>query len=91
MRGTRAWTGARLTDVRMDFDDPSMVAGLRTEEEVMLSVVGRMRVSLGRGFSAFAEGSYGRLMLSTRTPIATAAVGMEHGLPMPGWLAGILR
>jgi hypothetical protein len=83
--------GARLSDLRMDFDDPTMVAGLRTEEEVMLAIAGRLRTSVGHGFSLFAEGSYGMLMLSTRTPIASVSLGVEHGLPMPGWLAGILR
>ena len=83
--------GARLSDVRMDFDDPSMVGGLRTEEEVLISAVGRGRVTLGRGFSGFAEASYGIFMLSTRTPTAMIAVGLERGLPMPAWLGGILR
>ena len=83
--------GARLSDVRMDFDDPSIVGGLRTEEEVLISAVGRGHVLLGRGFSGFLEGSYGLFMLSTRTPTATVAVGLAHGLPMPGWLRTILR
>jgi hypothetical protein len=83
--------GARLTDVRMDFDDPSMVGGLRTEEEVLISALGRGHLTLGRGFSGFAEASYGLFMLSTRTPTAAIAIGIEHGLPMPDWLRGILR
>jgi hypothetical protein len=83
--------GARLSDVRMDFDDASIVGGLRTEEEVLLSAVGRGRVVLGRGFSGFLEGSWGLFMLSTRTPTATVAAGVEHGLPMPAWLRTILR
>ena len=83
--------GARLTDVRMHFDDPAFVAGLRTEEEVMLSVVTRGSVRLGRGFSALAEASYGVLMLSTRTPMAMVAVGVARETAMPAWLIGILR
>ena len=83
--------GARLTDVRMDFDDPALVGGLRNEEEQLISVVGRGRARLGRGFSAFAEGSAGVLMLSTRTPVVTIAVGLEHGNAMPRWLQGFLR
>ena len=83
--------GARLSDVRMDFDDPSIVGGLRTEEEVLVSALGRGRVTIGRGFSGFLEASYGLFMLSTRTPTATIAAGVEHGLPMPGWLSRILR
>lgn len=83
--------GARLSDVRMDFDDPSLVGGLRTEEEVMLAVVGRADGSVGRGFSVFVEGAYGAFMLSTRTPTVAVAAGVQHGAPMPGWLRRILR
>ncbi len=83
--------GARLSDMRMDFDDPAIVGGLRTEEEVLISGVGRGRVALGRGFSGFLEGSYGLFLLSTQTPVATLAAGLEHGVPMPDWLRNILR
>jgi hypothetical protein len=83
--------GARLTDVRMDFDDPSLVGGLRNEEEQLFSVVARGHATVGRGFSAFAEASGGVLMLSTRTPVVTVAVGLQHGGTMPGWLRGFLR
>src|SRR6476661_7347720 len=59
--------GVSLTDMRLDFDDPALVGGLRTEEEVILAAIVRGRVALNERFAAFAEGSYGVLMLSTRT------------------------
>jgi hypothetical protein len=83
--------GGRLSDVRMDFDDPALVAGLRTEEEVLLSLVARGRLGVGRGFSAFVETAAGALMLSTRTPTVSVAVGLEHGIPSPNWLRDFLR
>ena len=83
--------GGRLSDVRMDFDDPALVAGLRTEEEVLLAVVARGRLSVGRGFGAFLEMAAGALMLSTRTPTVSVAAGLEHGLSSPSWLRDFLR
>jgi hypothetical protein len=83
--------GARLTDFRMDFDDPSLVGGLRTEEEVMLGMVSRARLILGRRFSVFVEGSYGVLMLETKTRMVLLNAGVERDLRMPDWLRGILR
>jgi hypothetical protein len=83
--------GARLTDLRMDFDDPSLVGGLRTEEEVVLSGLARGRVSLGRRFSVYADVSYGVLMLSTKTPMLLVSAGVERSVTTPGWLRGLLR
>lgn len=83
--------GVRLTDLRMDFDDPSLVGGLRTEEEVMTGVLGRARIPLGRGFAAFVDGSWDLLMLSTKTPMVFVHAGVERTMRMPGFLQGILR
>ena len=83
--------GARVTDIRMDFDDPSLVGGLTTEEETMLTAVARGRVGIGKGFTGFAEGSYGVALHSTRTPVLFAAIGVEREVGMPGWLRGVLR
>jgi hypothetical protein len=83
--------GARLTDVRMNFDDPAMVAGLRNEEEQLISALGRARLSLGAGFSGFVETTYGVLMTSTRSPTSTLAVGLMRDGRMPGWLRDFLR
>ena len=83
--------GARLTDLRMDFDDPSLVGGLRTEEEVVVGGLARATVPLGDRFGAYAEASYGVLMLSTNTPMLFAAVGIERSVTTPGWLRGFLR
>lgn len=83
--------GARLTDVRMDFDDPSLVGGLRTEEEQLLSALARGRLSLGRKFSGFVEATYGVLMTSTRTPTVSLIVGIQRDGAMPGWLRDFLR
>jgi hypothetical protein len=83
--------GGRLSDVRMDFDDPTLVEGLRTEEEVLLSVVARGRLGVARGFSAFVETAGGVFMLSTRTPTVSVAVGIEHGISSPKWLRDLLR
>jgi hypothetical protein len=83
--------GARLTDVRMNFDDPAMVAGLRHEEEQLISALGRARLSLGAGLSGFVETAYGVLMTSTRTPMTTLAVGVMRDSRMPGWLRDFLR
>lgn len=83
--------GARLTDLRMDFDDPSLVGGLRTEEEVMLGAIGRARLPIGHRFSAFVDGSYGVLMLDTKTPMVLVHAGIERTARTPGWLRGILQ
>lgn len=83
--------GARLTDVRMHFDDPAMVAGLRNEEEQLISALARGRLAIGGKFSAFAETSYGMLMTSTRSPTVSVAIGIERDGAMPGWLRDILR
>lgn len=83
--------GVRLTDLRMDFDDPSLVWGLRTEEEVMLGVIGRARFPVGRRFSVFVDGSYGLLMLNTKTPMVLIHGGMERTMRTPDWLRDILR
>lgn len=91
----RAWlafdAGARLTDVRMDFDDPSLVGGLRTEEEQLLSALARGRLSLGRNYSAFVETTYGVLMTSTRTPTVSLTLGIQRHGAMPRWLRDFLR
>jgi len=83
--------GARLTDVRMHFDDPAMVAGLRNEEEQLLSAVARARISLTRKYSGFVEAAYGVLMTSTRSPTMSLVVGLQRDGTMPGWLQGFLR
>jgi hypothetical protein len=83
--------GARLTDVRMDFDDPSLVGGLRTEEEQLISALGRAGFTLGGNYSGFVETTYGVLMTSTRTPTATCVVGVERAGAMPRWLRDFLR
>ena len=83
--------GARLTDVRMDFDDPSLVGGLRTEEEQLISAIARSRLSLGRKFSGFVEATYGVLMTSTRTPTVSLALGIQRAGVMPAWLRDFLR
>ena len=83
--------GVRLTDFRMDFDDPSLVVGLRTEEEVMLGLIGRGRIVIGRRFALFGDGSVGVLMLGTRTPMVLIHAGVERAVSTPGWLRGILR
>lgn len=89
--GVELSAGARLTDLKMEFDDPSIVEGLRTEEEVMLGAIGRARLPLGRKFSAFIDGSYGVLMLHTKTPVALIHAGIERTMRNPGWLRDILR
>ena len=83
--------GARLTDVRMDFDDPSLVGGLRTEEEQLLSAIARGRFPIVSRYSGFIEASYGVLMTSTHTPMASFAVGLQRDGRMPGWLRNFLR
>ena len=83
--------GARLTDVRLDFDDPGMVTGLRNEEEQLISALGRARTSLGAGYSGFVETTYGVLMTSTRSPTMTVAVGLMWGGRMPKWLRDFLQ
>jgi hypothetical protein len=88
---SRLHAGVRLTDVRMNFDDPAFIRPLRVEEETMLSAVARGSFGLGRGFSAVAEASFGFMMLSTRTPMGIVALGIQRDAAMPGWLRGILR
>lgn len=83
--------GPRLTDLRMDFDDPSLVVGLRTEEEVMLGVVARARMPFRGRYGLFVEGSYGALILSTKTPMAFLNAGVAASFRTPGWIRGILR
>ncbi|HET9424119.1 MAG TPA: hypothetical protein VFO55_02010 [Gemmatimonadaceae bacterium] len=83
--------GARLTDLRLDIDDPALVGGLRTEEEVMLGAIARARLPLGHRFSAFVDGSWGVLMLDTKTPVVLLHAGVERGMRMPGFLREILR
>jgi hypothetical protein len=83
--------GARLSDVFMNIDDPAQVIGLRHEEDVMISVVGRGRLAIGRGFDAFAEAAYGSVMLSTRTPVASISLGLGRNTGMPHWLREFLR
>ena len=83
--------GARLTDVRFHFDDPSMVAGLRNEEEQMISALARGRVIVSRRISAFVESSYGTLLTSTRSPTVSVAAGVQADATMPRWLREFLR
>jgi hypothetical protein len=84
-------SGARLTDIRLDFDDPVIVGGLRNEEEQLISAVSRVRLSLFRKYSGFVEGSYGLLMSSTRTPTMTLVIGLQRDGAMPDWLRAFLR
>ena len=83
--------GARLTDIRMDFDDLSVVGGLRNEEEQLISALARFRMSLAWRFSGFVETSYGVLMTSTRTPTMSLVVGLQRDGTMPNWLRQFLR
>lgn len=90
-RSIEVVSGARLTDVRMHFDDPTMVAGLQNEEEQLFSVLSRARISLSERYAAFIEAAYGMLMTSTRTPTMSVVVGIQRDGAMPGWLRGFLR
>lgn len=83
--------GFRLTDYRMDFDDPSMVAGLRTEEEVMPGIIGRARLRMTRRVSLLADASYGLLLLGVHTNMIMLSAGAEYALPTPGWLRDMMR
>jgi hypothetical protein len=83
--------GVRLTDYMMNFDDPSMVAGLRTEEEVMPGVIGRARLRITRRVSLLADASYGRLLLGVHTNMVMLTAGAEYALPTLGWLRDALR
>jgi hypothetical protein len=67
------------------------VAGLRNEEEQLISALGRARTSLGAGYSGFVETTYGVLMTSTRSPTMTVAVGLMWGGRMPKWLRDFLQ
>lgn len=89
--GAELSAGVRLTDLKMEFDDPSIVEGLRTEEEILLGAIARARVPLGRTYSAFIDGSYGVLMLHTKTPVVLVHAGIERTLRTPDWLRDILR
>jgi hypothetical protein len=83
--------GARFSDYRMDFDDPSVVSGLRTEEEVMPAVIVRGRIVASKRASVFADASYGVLMLGHRTRMVLLSGGAQYALPTPSWLQGIMR
>jgi hypothetical protein len=83
--------GPTLTDYRMDFDDPSVVGGLRTEEEVIVAGAARISGRVYRHWSVFAEASYGVLMLSTKTPMATINAGVGREMGTPEWLRKLLR
>jgi hypothetical protein len=89
-RGTVS-AGVRLTDYRMDFDDPLVGAGLKTEEEVMLSAVGRGSVQVRGPWKLFADASYGILMLGTKTHMVFISAGAEYDTRMPGWLRDFLK
>jgi hypothetical protein len=83
--------GLRVSAYRMDFDDSTVVAGLRNEEETLIAVTGRGRVAIGRRSSLFIDGSFGVLMLGTRTRMALIHVGAERALTTPAWLLDVLR
>ncbi len=83
--------GGRLTDYRMDFDDPTVGQGLETEEEVMLSAVGRGRLRVRRPWTLFGDVSYGVLMLGTKTHTVFVNAGVEYDGRMPDWLRNFLR
>lgn len=83
--------GVRLADMRMDFDDPAIDEGLRTEEEVFLGGTARAKVMLPRGFSASVDATYGVLMLGRRTPMAFITAGVGRRVVTPGWMRDVLR
>jgi hypothetical protein len=83
--------GARLTDYRMDFDDPTVGEGLKTEEEVMLSAVARGRFRVRRRWTVFGDVSYGVLMLGTKTQTVFVSGGAEYNARMPAWLRNFLN
>jgi hypothetical protein len=83
--------GLRLSDYRMDFDDPTVVSGLRTEEEVMPAAVTRARLAIAKRISLFGDASYGVLMLGHHTRMALLSAGAEYALTTPGWLRDIMR
>lgn len=83
--------GFRYSDYRMDFDDPTLVGGLRTEEEVMPGVIARGRVILTRRISLVGDASYGVLMLGHHTRMVLLAAAAQYALPTPAWLRGIMR
>jgi hypothetical protein len=83
--------GAQLTDYRMDFNDPLVGQGLKTEEEVMLSAVGRGVLQVRGPWRLFADASYGILMLGTKTHMVFLSAGAEYDARMPGWLRDFLR
>jgi hypothetical protein len=83
--------GIRLSDYRMDFDDPNAGPGLKTEEEVMPGVIGRGRLALTPRFSLVADGAYGLLMVAHHTPMTFLSVGGQATVAAPGWLRDFLR
>jgi hypothetical protein len=87
----RLSAGLRLSDYRMDFDDPSLVGGLRTEEEVMPGVIAKGRLAIGRRVSLVGDASYAILMLGHHTRMTLLTAGAEYALPTPGWLRDIMR
>lgn len=83
--------GLRLTDYRMDFDDPTLNAGLRTEEEVMPGIIGHARLPLARRISLVADASYGLLLLGVHTRMVLLTAGAEYAVTTPGWLRDMMR
>jgi hypothetical protein len=83
--------GVGLSDYLMAFDDASLVAGLRTEEEVMPSFSARIRAPLTSGLSLFGEGRYGLLMLGHHTKMGFINVGAQLAMTTPAWLQDFLR
>jgi hypothetical protein len=83
--------GLRLTDYRMDFDDPTVDPGLRTEEEVMPGVIAHARLPVGRRVSLIADASYGLLMLGVHTRMVMLTAGAEYAVTTPAWLRDIMR
>jgi hypothetical protein len=75
----------------MEFDDAALVAGLRTEEEVMPSVSARIRTPITRGISLFGEGRYGLLLLGHHTKMGFFNAGAQLAVTTPGWLQDFLR
>lgn len=88
---TEVSAGILMADLRMDFDDPSLVGGLNTEEEVIIGILGRGRFAFNERVAVFVDGSYGQLMLSTKTPMVLIHAGGEVSLRAPDWLRAVLR
>jgi hypothetical protein len=83
--------GPRLTDLRMDFDDPALVGGLRTEEEVIVGATARARYRVAGRTFLVADASLGALMLSTKTPMLLVSIGVGQSAATPRWLREFLR